>query len=194
MSKMGSHDPFGFLKHKLWPKEGPGVKLSIWLWLSTTKSQESSWFPCLQVVWHILLKRSQWRLQLCFKPHLHRRFAEKIMGLQSYRNPNFKNFETPTWESWDKMTFGCWPRGSFVHQTCSNYALTNMLFGLFMSMWIIDLLVTLSSPHLGAPTRPSTPKVLQVKECAPHYPSTIFTFWPVVESIKKFGGASIIFL
>ncbi len=23
MSKMGLHDPFGHLKHKLWPKEGP---------------------------------------------------------------------------------------------------------------------------------------------------------------------------
>jgi hypothetical protein len=23
MSKMGSHDPFEYLKHKLWPKEGP---------------------------------------------------------------------------------------------------------------------------------------------------------------------------
>jgi hypothetical protein len=29
MSKMGSHDPFGYFKHKLWPKEGPGVKLAI---------------------------------------------------------------------------------------------------------------------------------------------------------------------
>jgi len=29
MSKMGLHDPFGHLKHKLWPKEGPGVKLAI---------------------------------------------------------------------------------------------------------------------------------------------------------------------
>jgi len=29
MSKMGSHDPFGHLKHKLWPKEGLGVKLAI---------------------------------------------------------------------------------------------------------------------------------------------------------------------
>jgi hypothetical protein len=27
MSKMGSHNPFGHLKHKLRPKEGPGVKL-----------------------------------------------------------------------------------------------------------------------------------------------------------------------
>jgi hypothetical protein len=23
MSKMGSHDPFEYLKHKLWPREGP---------------------------------------------------------------------------------------------------------------------------------------------------------------------------
>ncbi len=29
MSKMGSHDPFGYLKHKLWPKEGLRVKLAI---------------------------------------------------------------------------------------------------------------------------------------------------------------------
>jgi hypothetical protein len=27
MSKMGSHYSFGHLKHKLWPKEGPGVEL-----------------------------------------------------------------------------------------------------------------------------------------------------------------------
>ncbi len=26
---MGLHDPFGFLKHKLWPKEGSGVKLPL---------------------------------------------------------------------------------------------------------------------------------------------------------------------
>jgi hypothetical protein len=29
MSKIGSHDSFGYLKHKLWPKEGPKVNLSI---------------------------------------------------------------------------------------------------------------------------------------------------------------------
>jgi hypothetical protein len=29
MSKMGSHDPFGHLKHKLWPKEGLEVKLAV---------------------------------------------------------------------------------------------------------------------------------------------------------------------
>jgi len=29
MSKMGLHDPFGHLKHKLWLKERPKVKLAI---------------------------------------------------------------------------------------------------------------------------------------------------------------------
>jgi hypothetical protein len=38
MYEMESHDPFGHLKHKLWPKERPGVKLAILL--PTTKSQE----------------------------------------------------------------------------------------------------------------------------------------------------------
>jgi hypothetical protein len=35
---MGSHDPFGHLKYKLWPKEGLGVELAIWL--PTIKSRE----------------------------------------------------------------------------------------------------------------------------------------------------------
>jgi hypothetical protein len=29
MSKMGSLGSFGHLKHKLWPKEGPGVELLV---------------------------------------------------------------------------------------------------------------------------------------------------------------------
>jgi len=29
------------------------------------------------------------------------------MGLQSCGSPNLRNFGTPTWESLDKMTFGC---------------------------------------------------------------------------------------
>jgi len=46
---MSSHDPFGHLKHKLWPKEGPWVKLAIWL--ATTKSQNRPDF--LACRWHI---------------------------------------------------------------------------------------------------------------------------------------------
>jgi hypothetical protein len=39
MSKMGLQVPFQYLKHELWPKEGPGVKVPI-LFL-TTKNQDS---------------------------------------------------------------------------------------------------------------------------------------------------------
>jgi hypothetical protein len=35
MFKMGFYDPFGHLKHKLWPKARSGVKLVVWL--PTTK-------------------------------------------------------------------------------------------------------------------------------------------------------------
>jgi hypothetical protein len=37
---MASHWPFGHLQPKLWAKEGPGVKLAVWL--PTTKSREST--------------------------------------------------------------------------------------------------------------------------------------------------------
>jgi len=93
MSEMGSHDPFEYLKYKLWLKEKSGIKLSIWL--PTIKSWELPWFTCVQVVCHILLNRSRWKLQLCFKLHFNQRSAQKNMGFQSCRSPNFGNFGTP---------------------------------------------------------------------------------------------------
>jgi hypothetical protein len=61
MFEMGVHDPFGHLKHKLWPKEGLGVKLAIWL--PTIKSRESPRFPCVQVACHISLESSWQAIQ-----------------------------------------------------------------------------------------------------------------------------------
>ncbi len=57
------------------------------------------------------VKSSQQGLQICFRPHLNPRFAREIMGPQSCKSFNFDNFGTPTWESRDKMSFGCGPRG-----------------------------------------------------------------------------------
>jgi hypothetical protein len=105
MSKMGSHDPFEHLKHKLWPKERSGVKLAVWL--PTTKSLESTWFPFVQVACDTPLE-SSWRgLQLCFRPHLNQMSIRNVMGPQSRKSPNFGNFEISTWESRDKKPFGC---------------------------------------------------------------------------------------
>jgi hypothetical protein len=92
MPILGLHDPFGYLKHKLCPKKGSGVKLPIRL--LTIKSQELPWFPCLHVACYIPLERSQWGLQLCSKPHFNQRSKHKVIGLQSLRSPNFRNFET----------------------------------------------------------------------------------------------------
>jgi hypothetical protein len=66
MSKMASHEPFGHLQPKLWAKEGPGVKLAIWL--LTTKSQESTRFQRLQEESDMVLESSWRELQDCFIP------------------------------------------------------------------------------------------------------------------------------
>ncbi len=73
----------------------------------------------------------------------------------------------------------------------SNYILTSLLVGLCRSMWIIDLLVTLFNPHLGTLARPSTPKVLRVRERTPiPFPFVVLPFGFVVEYVKEFGRAS----
>jgi hypothetical protein len=97
MSKMGSYDSFRHLKHKLWPKERPGVKLAIWL--PTTKSQESTRFTWLQTTCHISLESSRRGLQLCFRPHYDRRSVEEVMCPQSPGSPRWQDFRTPTRES-----------------------------------------------------------------------------------------------
>jgi hypothetical protein len=161
MSKMGLHDPFGYLKHKLWPKERPRIKLPIWL--PTTKLWELLCFTCVQVVCYISLENSQQGIKLCFKSHLSRRSTQEVIGLQSHGSPNFKIFGTPNlgvlgqndiWvlASWlppssnrGESCESVFVHGSSMHQKCSNYALTNLLFDLCRSMWIIDPLVTCPS-------------------------------------------------
>ncbi len=101
------HDPFGYLKHKVWPKEGLGIKLPIWL--LTTKSQELPRFPYVQVTCHILLESSWWGLELCFRPHLNRRSTHKVMGPQSHKSPNFGNFKTPLGSPGTKCRLGVGP-------------------------------------------------------------------------------------
>jgi hypothetical protein len=53
---MASHESFGHLQHKLWQKEGSGVKLAIWL--LTTKSRESTRPRCANGMWDTIGKLS----------------------------------------------------------------------------------------------------------------------------------------
>jgi hypothetical protein len=148
MFKMGLHDPFGHFKHKLWPKEGLGVKLPIWF--PTIKSWESPRFPCMQMVCDILLENSRWRLQLFFQLHINQRSAHKVMGPQSCRNPNFKNFETPFGSLGTKWHLGAGPmaRHKVYYMTEGG--------GFFQ----VQVVVSLVSPFLPV-ARPCT-KVVQL--------------------------------
>jgi hypothetical protein len=80
MSKMGLHDPFEYLKHKLWPKEATWVKLPIWL--PTTKSQKLPRFPCMQMACHIILERYNFAIDLTSIRGLYTKLcASKIAGV-----------------------------------------------------------------------------------------------------------------
>jgi hypothetical protein len=102
---MASHEPFGHLQHKLWPKERLGVKLPVWL--PTTKSRESTRPRCVQVECNTPLESSQGELQVCFRPHPNWRSEQEVTNAQSPRNPNRDSFGTPLWESREKEPFGC---------------------------------------------------------------------------------------
>jgi hypothetical protein len=104
---MGSHESFGHLKHKLWPKERSRVKLVVWL--PTTKSQELTRCPYRKVACDMALERSRRGLQLRFRPHPYWRFAQEVIVPQSCESSNFGDFGTLIWESRDKKPFG-WRR------------------------------------------------------------------------------------
>jgi hypothetical protein len=83
---MASHEPFGHLKHKLWAKERPGVKLAVWL--PTTKSRESTWSRCVQMECNTPLESSWGEIRVCFRPHPNSRFEPGVMSSQSPGSPN----------------------------------------------------------------------------------------------------------
>jgi hypothetical protein len=53
------------------------------------------------------LESSGQELQLWFKPRPNPSSGREVMNAQSLGSPNRDNFGTPTWESWEKETFGC---------------------------------------------------------------------------------------
>jgi hypothetical protein len=91
MSKMGSHDPFEYFKHKVWPKKGLKVKVPIWL--STTKSQESTWNMCMKVRCHKFLESSRWGLQFCFRPQPQSKVYTRNYGPPKCREFQFWEFQ-----------------------------------------------------------------------------------------------------
>jgi hypothetical protein len=82
---MASHWSFEHLQPKLWAKEGPGVKLAVWL--PTTKSREST--SSRHPIWEcdMALERSRQGLQLWFRPRRNRTLQSGVMAVQSSGSP-----------------------------------------------------------------------------------------------------------
>jgi hypothetical protein len=82
---MTSHWSFGHLQPKLWAKEGPGVKLAVWL--STTKSREStSSQHCLEKC-NMALESTWQELQLWLRTRPDSSSGRGVMALQSFESP-----------------------------------------------------------------------------------------------------------
>jgi hypothetical protein len=105
MPKMASHGPFEHLQLKLWIKEGSGVKLPIWL--STTKSRESTSSRRRPKECNTALESSRRDLQLWFKPRFDLNLGRGAINVQSLGTPTQDSFGIPTWESREKEPFGC---------------------------------------------------------------------------------------
>jgi len=82
---MASHWPFGHLQPKLWAKEGPRVKLTIWL--STIKSRESTFSRRPNWECDTSLKSSRRGLQLWFKTCPDPSLGWGAMVVQSFGSP-----------------------------------------------------------------------------------------------------------
>jgi hypothetical protein len=82
---MASHWPFGHLWPKLRAKEGPGVKLAVWL--PTSKSRESTRSQRALGECDTSLERSRRGLQYWFRPRPDPRSGRGFMAVQSPGSP-----------------------------------------------------------------------------------------------------------
>jgi hypothetical protein len=62
--------------------------------------------PCIEMFF-TLLESSQRELQLCFRPCPNLSLGREVMNTQSLGSPNRDSFETPFWESREKVQFRC---------------------------------------------------------------------------------------
>jgi hypothetical protein len=119
---MASHWSFGHLQPKLWAKEGPRVKLAVWL--PTTKSREStrSWRALGEC--DMALERSRRGLQVWFRPRPNQRSGREAMMSQSPRNPKSGQFRDSTLGVPGQTTTWVWARQSNAENTIGRMVVT----------------------------------------------------------------------
>ncbi len=121
-----------------------GVHTKLW----ASKSRESQLWAFWDSHLGVLRQNDIWVLILCGQAH------SIIQGGRWWLPPTLSCDE-----SYESM-FVC---ASSMHQKCSSYALTNLLFGLCKFMWIIDFLINLHSPNPEAPAQPFTPMCCELR-------------------------------
>jgi hypothetical protein len=186
MIKKCSHDSFGHLKHKLWPKERLVVNLTIWF--LTTKSWGIAPISLraggIQHTVRNLLTRattffytsSQLEVctQSCKPPKLQEsqlwEFRDSHLGVPGQNDiwvlvpwPGTeytirgKVVASPKFEPWWVLWVCVCPWFVRAPKYC-NYALTNLLFGLCRSVWVSEVLINLPNPISELQHTPLPPK------------------------------------
>jgi hypothetical protein len=131
MFEMASHWSFGHLQPKLWAKEGPGVKLAVWL--PTTKSRESTRYRRALGECDSALESSRRGLQVWFRPRPDRRSGREAMMFQSSGSPKPGQSksgvpgQTTTW---------VWVRRSNAKNTIGKMVVTPPESGPWCVMWV----------------------------------------------------------
>jgi hypothetical protein len=91
---MAPHWSFGHLQPKLWVKEGPGVKLTVWLLTTKSRESTSSRHPNLEC--DMALGRSRRELQVWFRPRPDRRSGREATMSQNPGSPKPGQFRDST--------------------------------------------------------------------------------------------------
>jgi len=147
-------------------------------WFLTTKNRESHQFLCIQVACGILSESSRQRLQLAsnlisiegLDTKLWTAKVTKISTLGISKLPSgnpgtkchldaspmakhriYYKGEGVAFPPSPNRSESCefeFARDSSVHPKCSNYAVTNLLFGLYKPRWMIEVLINILSPIL----------------------------------------------
>jgi hypothetical protein len=134
MSEMASHWSFEHLQPKLWAKEGPGVKLAIWL--LTTKSRESTRSQRALGKCNTALESSRRGLQVWFRPRPDRRLGRETMMSQSLGSPKPRQFRDSSLGVSGKSAIQVqvWRRGT--ENTIGRMVVAPPEFGPWCVMWV----------------------------------------------------------
>jgi hypothetical protein len=131
---MASHWSFGHLQPKLWAKEGPGIKLAVWL--PTTKSQESTCSQRALGECNTASESSRRGLQVWFRPRPNRRSGREAMISQSPGSPKLGQFRDSTLGVPGQTTTWVWVRRSNAENTIGRMVVTPPEPGPWCVMWV----------------------------------------------------------